>query len=493
MVAGVIAGLIALRWGSLTLTADITVTAYAALTLGWLLMSLLVFGVDETVDPARFALLPVRARELLPGLLVCGLVGVPGAATVLISLGLIVTWARSVPLTLAAVIAAGLGLVTCVLLSRVATSGFAAFLASRRFRDLALIALALVGAGFGVAGNLIGTLIGPEASRFREGLAAIATIAGWTPFGWAWAIPADVARGDWLVAVVHLVLAAGLVVGGWSAWGHLLAVRLTSPIEGGSSSAKVTNRRAAVSGFRATPAGGVAVRDLKYWRRDPRYLAGIAGFLVAPVIIIVTQLANPYGSPLVAALAPVLLGLVAGATMAQDLSYDGSSVWLHVTTGLRGADDRWGRIVSSAVIYLPLVLVVVLMTSAATGRWDLLPVVAGLTVTLTLTGLGAGALVGTLWQWPAPPPGASPFQKGNSGGLPALASYGVTLVGTLLGALPAIGLALGSIAASWLAWLVLPVGMICGALAVWVGVVRGGRILDRRWPEVLGAVSERTG
>ena len=38
--------------------------AFAVLTAGWLLMSLLVFGVDETVDPARFALLPVRAREL---------------------------------------------------------------------------------------------------------------------------------------------------------------------------------------------------------------------------------------------------------------------------------------------------------------------------------------------------------------------------------------------------------------------------------------------
>ena len=40
-------------------------------------MSLLVFGVDETVDPAKFALLPVRARELLPGLLVAGLIGSP--------------------------------------------------------------------------------------------------------------------------------------------------------------------------------------------------------------------------------------------------------------------------------------------------------------------------------------------------------------------------------------------------------------------------------
>ena len=69
VVAAVLAGLVALRWTSTDLTADVTVVAFSALSVGWLLMSLLVFGVDETVDPARFALLPVRARELLPGLL----------------------------------------------------------------------------------------------------------------------------------------------------------------------------------------------------------------------------------------------------------------------------------------------------------------------------------------------------------------------------------------------------------------------------------------
>ena len=31
-----------------------------ALSAGWLLLSLLVFGIDETLDPARFALLPLR-------------------------------------------------------------------------------------------------------------------------------------------------------------------------------------------------------------------------------------------------------------------------------------------------------------------------------------------------------------------------------------------------------------------------------------------------
>ena len=75
-------------------------------------MSLLVFGVDETVDPARFALLPVRARELLPGLLAAALVGVPGVATVLMGLGLVVTWARSPLLTAAALVAMPLGVVS---------------------------------------------------------------------------------------------------------------------------------------------------------------------------------------------------------------------------------------------------------------------------------------------------------------------------------------------------------------------------------------------
>ena len=80
-VVAVLVGLAALRFSSLTLTADATVVAFSALTLGWLLMSLLVFGVDETVDPARFALLPVRAGELLPGLVATALIGVPGVAT----------------------------------------------------------------------------------------------------------------------------------------------------------------------------------------------------------------------------------------------------------------------------------------------------------------------------------------------------------------------------------------------------------------------------
>ena len=258
IVAAVLAGLFALRFTSTALTADVTVVAFAVLTVGWLLMSLLVFGVDETVDPARFALLPVRARELLPGLLAAALIGVPGVATVLIGAGLVITWARTPALTAAAVVAVPLGVVTCVLLARAGTAALAAVLASRRFRDLAFVGLALFGVALGLGGNLLGALASSDPGVLRASLADLARVAGWSPFGWAWAVPADVARGDWPVAGIHLLLAVALVAVLWWAWAYFLDRRLTSPVEAAGDSRPVRGSSWVDRLYPATPAGGVA-------------------------------------------------------------------------------------------------------------------------------------------------------------------------------------------------------------------------------------------
>ena len=244
--------------------------------------------------------------------------------------------------------------------------------------------------------------------------------------------------------------------------------------------------------YPTTPAGGVATRTLRYWRRDPRYLAGVAGFLVAPVVVMLTQLINPDGSPEVAMMAPTLLGLLVGLSVGQDLSYDGSALWLHLSAGVRGAEDRLGRVMSTCTIYVPLIVILLVVALATTGRWNLLPTVVGLTLGLMLTGLGVGCVVGALWQWPAPPPGANPFQRGNSGGLPSLLSFSVTMGGTLLLSLPIIALAIWSFFTPWVGYLTIPVGLVIGLVALRIGITQGGRLLDRRWPEVLGAVSERT-
>ena len=87
-----------------------------------------------------------------------------------------VTWARSLPLTVAAVLAMPLGVVSCVLLARAATAAFAAVLASRRFRDLAFVGVALFGvASSRLGGNVLGAFwLDSDPERLRAALAAVA-------------------------------------------------------------------------------------------------------------------------------------------------------------------------------------------------------------------------------------------------------------------------------------------------------------------------------
>ncbi|HEX8511191.1 MAG TPA: hypothetical protein VF635_17060 [Propionibacteriaceae bacterium] len=492
-VVAALVGLAVLRDTSLALTADVTVVAFSLLTVGWLLLSLLVYGTDETVDPSKFALLPVRARSLLPGLFVAGLIGSPGVATLLVSAGLVVTWARSPALTLAAIIAFPVGLATCCLMARAATSACAAFLASRRFRDFAFVVLGLVTAGVALGLNLLGSSAVRSGGRYREALADGARIIGWTPFGWAWSVPAEVARGQWLLAGVRLVLALVLVAVLWLTWEHFLARRLVEPVEAGGAAAKARPGSFVERLYPRTPAGAVAERTLRYWRRDPRYLAGVIGILLAPAIVLVTQLANPDGPPVLAAFTSVILAGLIGISVAADLSYDGTAVWVHISAGLSGADDRAGRVLSALTIFGPLLVVLSVVSLAVVGQWRLWLPVTALTVGLTLISLGAGAYVGALWQWPAPPPGANPFQNGSSGGLPSLLSFLLTSTATTLLALPTIALVIASSWWPWLGWLALVVGLVSGFAVLRAGIRWGGTLLDRRWPEVMASVSQSAG
>jgi len=137
-------------------------------------------------------------------------------------------------------------------------------------------------------------------------------------------------------------------------------------------------------------------------------------------------------------------------------------------------------------------VILIAVAAALVGRWDMLIMVSGLTAGLMLTGLGVGALIGSLWQWPAPQPGANPFQSSSSGGLPALLSLSASTLGTLIASLPVIIPAVLWIWWPWVGYLTPPIGLVCGLLALRIGIRQGGKVLDRRWPEVMVAVSERT-
>jgi ABC-2 type transport system permease protein len=152
-VVGLVAGgLVALRFSAdVGVARSVVVVLGSAVTLGWFVVPVLLSGVDQTLDPVRFATFAVPRRQLLAGMLAAALVGIPGAVVSILALTTTVTWSRSPQAVAVALVAAVVGVLTCVTLSRMSTSGLSALGQSRRGRETASAVggLLFVAAGLG--------------------------------------------------------------------------------------------------------------------------------------------------------------------------------------------------------------------------------------------------------------------------------------------------------------------------------------------------------
>ena len=59
----------------------VTVLLGSVLVLGWWVVPLVSFGVDATVDPARFVTFTIPRRSMLLGLAIGAVIGIPGVVT----------------------------------------------------------------------------------------------------------------------------------------------------------------------------------------------------------------------------------------------------------------------------------------------------------------------------------------------------------------------------------------------------------------------------
>jgi ABC-2 type transport system permease protein len=113
--------LVGLRFvGDVEVIRDAFTVAGAATIIGFIVFPL-VFGVDDTMDPRRFALFGVPNRTLAFGLAVAAVVGIPAFVLAIVLLGTVFTWSRGPAELLLAIIAAAMAFATCILIARVAT------------------------------------------------------------------------------------------------------------------------------------------------------------------------------------------------------------------------------------------------------------------------------------------------------------------------------------------------------------------------------------
>src|SRR5213078_1966241 len=115
----------------------LTSVMFTVFAFGWLILPLLAFGLDSTLDPATMALYPLRTRPLAVGLLAASATGAWPLANVIGLLGVTVGLARGALGLLIALLAVPLQVLFCIALARFVTTGMARLLRSRRGKDLA--------------------------------------------------------------------------------------------------------------------------------------------------------------------------------------------------------------------------------------------------------------------------------------------------------------------------------------------------------------------
>ncbi|HEU5144989.1 MAG TPA: hypothetical protein VFT81_07410 [Dermatophilaceae bacterium] len=461
--------------------------AGAAAVLLWTMLPLLAFGSDPTLDPQRFATYAVPHRQLSTGLLVAGLLGLPGLATMVVIAGTIVAWSHTLFSTVVALVAAALGVLTCVTLSRWVSALATTAVSSRRGRDLA-----------GVLGVLLLVVVGP-ASSLLDGagndleatlgtLGTLVRVVSWTPLGWVWAAPGDIAAGEVWLGLVRLGLAAAFLGVLSRLWAgavrrqvedpHLLA----SPPRGrGATGLGLLGR------FPDTPWGAVAARCATYWLRDPRYQVALLLSPFVPLVLLVPHLAGGVSwTPLL--MAP-LLAFLLGFGEHNSVSYDSTAFWQHVAAGIRGRDDRLGRLVPSLLVAVALLPAYSVLGAWLAGRFELLPGLVGVSVALLGAGYAVSSVLSVSVPYPVPKPGESPFATPPGATGITLLAQTLASAGTVVLVSPVLVLAwLGWSGSAWAVWGTAGVGLVLGAGLTLAGVRVGGAVYDRRAPEALADV-----
>ncbi|MEV8506648.1 ABC transporter permease [Actinoplanes sp. NPDC051475] len=461
----------------------------AAIVLGWLFLPLVFFGVDESLDPARFALLPLPRRTLIRGLLAAALVGVPAAATFAATLGMVHATARLGGAGAALVELAGVttGLLLCAAVSRAVTSAFATALRSRRARDLATVLLAATAALLGPL--QLAALAGAQHADW-ERVGGVADVVAWTPLGAPYSMGLDVVAGRaWAVPVkLALVLATiGLLLWWWSTTVERAMVGTAASPRPRQRTA--TNRKPVAQLVpRWLPRnrfGALAAREARYWWRESRRRASLITFSVVGVFLPAFAAAASDG-PAAPTGMLILVGALAAISLANQFGFEGSAYAANIVAGVPGRVELASRIAGFSAYAVPALLVIALVVGMVTGRPQTIPVLAGtllaaygvgLAIVLPLSVRAAYALPDTV----------NPFAMSSGGGL----AKGLLSLGALLGAaLATAPLQLGAhlLGDVWL-WVGPPIGIGYGVGALALGLRLAGPMLDRRAPELLATVS----
>ncbi|MDJ0342476.1 transporter [Streptomyces sp. H10-C2] len=480
-------GMIALRDSQYAPAAAVGLAV--VLILGWAVMPLFLFGGDDTLDPTRLAMLPLRPRPLIAALLVSSLLGVGPVFTIIVTAGAVAALAGNAASLVVSVVAVALVLLLCVALSRAVAAANTRLLTSRKGRDLALLSGLFVAVG----AQLVN--LGASSLASSDGLARVKSIASvlrWLPPAPAIDAVRAAAEGSYGLAVLELGYVAAVLALVIRWWHHSLYRLMVSP---DASTLQAAEKEAGSGGGRlaallpAGRAGTVMERQFRYAWRDPRSKAAWATALAVGLLLPIVA-AVQHGSIYSACWAAGLLGM----QMYNQFGVDGSAFWTVASTISTRADahaELRARALALSTVAVPYVTVVTIGASLLLGRPDAIPETLGLSFALLGALIAAGAFASVRFPYALPQDNPFGSSAPGQGGLAAISLFGGGLTGAAC-CLPLVGLTVYLHVADHHAylWLLLPAGALYAiALSAASLHLTAPRLLNRL-PEILSAVAK---
>lgn len=450
---GLVAGFQSLLPGQLDLAQNLLFYLLLVLYIIYAVLPLLQYSINEGLDITKLTIYPLSQPELMASLLISTLLDIPTLAVILVFVGIGLGWAHDLPSALGISAALVLAYIHLVGISQLLLSALMGVLRTRRYRDLALVLITLLGLSCSLGSQAFSRLIPAQSSA--NGIIALLhyNIGAWLQFlppGMvgravvAFATNQAATGGLWLAALAG---SAFLVLWAWSA---ILTRSLASPEEGGSVprraraaragnaavalAAPVTNVAPARATLIPAPVLALAAKDLRYYWRDPQYKRAFLGSLYLVGILLVnfiTQARNGVGSGISQFIVTAALFLVLNLT-AFGFGYEGPALTTLALFPVRGAYLFLGRNLAAFVVGMVELALLLTLEGFLTHNWYQTAVLAITGTGALIAAMGPGNAIAVLFPMRVARQRVGGAQSdagtGFASGLLVLLAYGVAII-----------------------------------------------------------------
>ncbi|HZO71667.1 MAG TPA: hypothetical protein VFB60_05650 [Ktedonobacteraceae bacterium] len=308
-----------------TMAAEVLFLVLTAIYLMWIVLPLLEYNINEGLDISKLTLFPLTRGELMASLVLSTLLDIPTVGLLLVFIATIAGWAFSLPLALVTLLTIVIFYVQLVGISQLVLALLMRTLQSRRFRDLSIILVALFSSscyllqqlvfrGVGTS-NLIGALRHASFSPYLQ----------WLPPGMAARAIQQAAVGNWGISFAWLGVLLVLSMLVLYLWQLVVERGLSTPESGGVKRSRRPAAQSMAAGTGVTSTGfigrllssqtfSIALKDLKYFRRDPQLQALLVQSLVTMAIFIVIPFINS-GRGSLSFLGPWIVMIIPGVVL----------------------------------------------------------------------------------------------------------------------------------------------------------------------------------